>query len=133
MQLARPDHLSSEQRRTLDRLFVSHLELWHAWRLLQKLHGIYLADDERAAVDALNDFSTCLAEFPVPEFDHVLKTLIKWAPEILAFHRSGRATNGRLEGLNNKLGVLKRIAYGFTNSSNFASRALLWCPGLVAS
>jgi hypothetical protein len=33
-----------------------------------------------------------------------------------------------LEGINNKLGVLKRIAYGFVNADNFAARALLWCP-----
>jgi transposase len=52
-------------------------------------------------------------------------------PEILAFHRCGRVTNGRLEGQNNKLGVLKRIAYGFVNADNFAARALLWCPPMA--
>lgn len=60
----------------------------------------------------------------MPEFKTVLKVLAKWLPEILAFHREdGRATNGRLKGQNNKLGVLKRIAYGFTNADNFAARA----------
>ncbi len=34
--------------------------------------------------------------------------------------------------LNNKLGVLKRIAYGFVNADNFAARALLWCPGVAS-
>jgi len=61
----------------------------------------------------------------VPEFKTVLKVLAKWLPEILAFHREGRITNGRLEGQNNKLGVLKRIAYGFVNPDNFGARALL--------
>jgi hypothetical protein len=28
----------------------------------------------------------------------VLKALADWLPEILAFHRCGRVTNGRLEG-----------------------------------
>ncbi len=54
------------------------------------------------------------------------------AAEILAFHRCGRITNGRLEGTNNKLGVLKRIAYGFVNADNFAARALLWCPPVAS-
>jgi len=31
-----------------------------------------------------------------------------------------------LEGTNNKLGVLKRIAYVFRQRDNFAARALLW-------
>jgi hypothetical protein len=33
---------------------------------------------------------------------------------------------------NNKLGVLKRIAYGFVNADNFAARALLWCPPVTS-
>ncbi|MBK5228964.1 MAG: transposase [Actinobacteria bacterium] len=34
--------------------------------------------------------------------------------------------------LNNKVGVLKRIAYGFVNVDNFGARALLWCPGVAS-
>ncbi|GBE22861.1 MAG TPA: hypothetical protein ENH00_11010 [Actinobacteria bacterium] len=32
--------------------------------------------------------------------------------------------------LNNKLGVLKRVAYGFVNTHNFAARAILITPGV---
>ena len=69
---------------------------------------------------------------PIPEFRSVLRALAQWLPEILAFHRCGRITNGRLERTNNKLGVLKRIAYGFVNADNFAARALLWCPPVAS-
>jgi hypothetical protein len=51
-----------------------------------------------------------------------------WAPEIFAFHKAGRISNGRLEGTNNKLGVLKRMAFGFVNADNFEARGLLLCP-----
>ncbi len=77
---------------------------------------------------ALEQFVERWANNPLPEFKTVLKVLAQWLPEILAFHRCERITNGRLEGQNNKLGVLKRIAYGFVNADNFAARALLWCP-----
>ena len=33
--------------------------------------------------------------------------------------------NGRIEGTDNKIGVLKRIAYGSTNVDNFGARAPL--------
>ena len=33
--------------------------------------------------------------------------------------------------VNNKLGVLKRVAYGFVNVDNFAARALLQTPGMA--
>jgi transposase len=72
------------------------------------------------------------AQTKIPEFRAVLLALAKWLPEILAFHRCGRVSNGRLEGQMNKLGVLKRIAYGFVNADNFAARALLWCPPMAS-
>lgn len=42
-------------------------------------------------------------------------------------------SNGRLEGTNNKLGVLKRIAFGFVNADNFGRRALLQMPAMATS
>jgi len=43
-----------------------------------------------------------------------------------------RATNGRLEGTNAKLGVLKRIGCGFVSATNFAHRALLLTPAVAS-
>ena len=36
---------------------------------------------------------------------------------------------GRWRVRNNKLGVLKRMAFGFVNASNFEAESLLLCPG----
>ena len=38
---------------------------------------------------------------------------------------SGRASNGRIEGTNNLLQVLRRSAHGFTNPTNFEARGIL--------
>jgi hypothetical protein len=93
--------------------------------MLQELHGLYLAEYEEAAMAALDRFARMHSYDPLPEFYKVVDTLLKWAPEIFAFHKAGRISNGRLEGTNNKLGVLKRMAFGFVNTSNFeASRRL---------
>ena len=56
---------------------------------------------------------------PADEVQDRSQGACKWLPEVLAFHREDLITNGRLEGQNNKLGVLKRIAYGFVNADNF--------------
>jgi transposase len=61
----------------------------------------------------------------------VIDILLKWGDEIFAFHEADRVTSGRLEGTNGKLGVFKRIAYGFVNHRNFGHRALLLCPGVA--
>jgi len=133
LQLMRRDHLSEDQYVHLIGVLSKDPELWHAWRLVQMLYGVYEAESEAEAVRRIEEFVHQWAELPVPEFKSVLKVLAKWLPAILAFHREGgRATNGRLEGQNNKLGVLKRIAYGFTNADNFAARAMLWCPPMTS-
>jgi transposase len=128
LQLRRRDHLSEPQYVHLIGVVSQDPELWHAWRLVQMLYGVYEAATDADAERRIEEFVHKWAELPVPEFKTVLKVLAKWLPEILAFHRENRITNGRLEGQMNKLGVLKRIADGFVNPDNFGARALLWCP-----
>jgi transposase len=132
LQLTRRDHLSDAQYVHLIGVISQDPELWHAWRLVQMLYGVYEAATEADAARRIEEFVHKWAELPVPEFKSVLQVLVKWLPEILAFHRCSRITNGRLEGENNKLGVLKRIAYGFVNPGNFGARALLWCPPVTS-
>ncbi|MCY4371878.1 MAG: transposase [bacterium] len=60
----------------------------------------------------------------MPEYREIVNT-IAWGEEILAYHTSRRATNGPIEGINNLLQVLRRVAHGFTNYDNYAARGLL--------
>ena len=54
-----------------------------------------------------------------------MNTIVARGEEILAYHSNGRASNGPLEGINNLLQVLRRVAHGFTNYDNYAARGLL--------
>ena len=52
---------------------------------------------------------------------------INWKIEILnSFIRFGdkRLRNGYIEGINNKIKVIKRIAYGYTNFTHFRNRIM---------
>ena len=51
-------------------------------------------------------------------------TIVRWLDEILAYF-DRRTTSGVVEGINNKLKLIKRSAYGFTNFENFRNRCLL--------
>jgi transposase len=51
-------------------------------------------------------------------------TIVRWLDEILAYF-DNRTTSGAVEGINNKLKLIKRSAYGFTNFENFRNRCLL--------
>lgn len=51
-------------------------------------------------------------------------TISRWLTEIVAYFDE-RTTSGVVEGINNKIKLIKRTAYGFTNFNNFRSRCLL--------
>ena len=57
--------------------------------------------------------------FPVSQ-----KTIIRWFDEIIAYFDNG-TTSGVVEGINNKLKLIKRSGYGFRNFDNFRARCLL--------
>lgn len=51
-------------------------------------------------------------------------TISRWLTEIVAYFDE-RTTSGVVEGINNKIKLIKRTAYGFTNFEHFQSRCLL--------
>ena len=59
-----------------------------------------------------------------PYYKKSVKTIKRWLPEIVGYFES-RTTNGVVEGINNKLKLIKRSAFGFRNFDNFEMRALL--------
>ncbi len=57
-------------------------------------------------------------------FPESSKTIRNWIGEIISYFDK-RTTNGIVEGINNKLKLIKRIAYGFRNFDNFCTRVFL--------
>ena len=51
-------------------------------------------------------------------------TIIRWFDEVIAYF-DNKTTSGTVEGINNKLKLIKRSAYGFRNFGNFRIRCLL--------
>ncbi len=52
------------------------------------------------------------------------KTIVRWIGEIIAYFDE-RITKGVVAGINNKIKLIKRSAYGFRNFDNFRNRVLL--------
>ena len=123
--LRRADHLSQAHQAHLDRLFDAHPRLRTAWDALQELYQLYQADDLDQANQALGRFADLYATGQIPEYHQVVDTIIAWGAQILAYHGNRRVSNGPLEGINNLLQVLRRVAHGFTNYDNYAARGIL--------
>jgi transposase len=99
------------------------------WALVQRFHVIFLAEDEEAANQAVEDFTDAYQGADGVDLRRAITTFSLWGNESLAFHLSGRVTNARAEGVNNKIECLERMAYGFRNRPNYEARVLLVCSG----
>lgn len=60
-----------------------------------------------------------------PYYRNSVATIKRWFPEIVGYFER-KITNGAVEGINNKLKLLKRCGFGFRNFHNFEIRALLF-------
>ncbi|WP_420621197.1 ISL3 family transposase [Candidatus Poriferisodalis sp.] len=123
--MRRPDKLSEAEQARLGELFAAHPRLKAAWDALAELHGLYLADDHKGALEALDRFADIYSTGLIPEFSDTVDTFLAWHAQILGWHRAGRPSNGRIDRTNNLLQVLRRTAHGFTNYANFEARGIL--------
>ena len=58
------------------------------------------------------------------DFKNCTQTIKRWFGEIVGYFEQG-TTNGVVEGINNKLKLIKRSGYGFRNFDNFKLRSLI--------
>ena len=68
-----------------------------------------------------------------PYYRNSVATIKRWLAEVVRYFER-RTTNGIVEGINNKLKLLKRCGFGFRNFNNFKIRALLFWhyPNILA-
>ena len=77
MALRRADRLAEAEQTRLEALFAAHAELARAWGMLQELHGLYQAEDEETAMEALDRFARLYEHDPLPEFLSVAGTPVQ--------------------------------------------------------
>jgi len=125
---ARED-LSAENRLVLRRLFGYSPDLKCAYALQQQLTAIF--DQPLTQPQAKRRLSAWIQQVRrsgLTCFDAFLKTLQSWWEAITAFFVA-RANSGFVEGLNNKLKVLKRRCYGLFNQTHWFQRIFLDLEG----
>jgi len=111
----RPENLTLEDREILERLFEYSPQLQHAYRLKNELTNIFDADlPRRRAQQRITGWMNRVKASSVRCFDSFLKTLDHYKNEIVNYFVD-RQTSGFVEGLNNKIKVIKRRCYGLTD------------------
>ncbi len=95
---------------------------------LGKMHR--LKEEFRTIFEQSQDWSEGLLEIAnwcaqaYSYFPKSCGTIRRWMGEIIAYFDEG-TTQGVVEGINNKLKLIKRRGYGFRNFDNFSLRSLL--------
>ena len=86
---------------------------------------------ETAEQDLLIWIDLC-KESKIPEFIEASSTIENWLPYIVNSFIDKRYNNAYTEGLNNKIKVIKRNAYGYKNFNFFRLRLLYILNGTLS-
>jgi transposase len=125
----KPTDLTAEEKRCLKRLFQYSPKLKLAYALQQQLTAIF--DQPSAPASAKTKIRAWIkrvAKSGLRCFDPFLHTLGRWWQEIINYF-AYRENSGFVEGLNNKLKVLKRRCYGLFNLKHLFQRIFLDLEG----
>ena len=121
--------LRQEERETLEILFRLSPDLKTAYELQNRLTDIF---DEQISVDVakakIERWMVTVFKSGLDCFNAFIKTLDHWWNEILNYFVA-RESSGFVEGLNNKIKVLKRRCYGITNVAHLFQRIYLDLEG----
>ena len=121
--LKRAENLTDRERLNLAELFSMYPALREAWYLKEGFRHWYRTATRTEAKSKLDALEQTIISGSLPEFKHLLPTLRKWRQEILNYF-DYRITNGFVEGKNNRIKTIKRMAYGYRNLDNFRLRIL---------
>ena len=118
----KPQDRAPEEQALLERLFEASPLLRKAYTLREKLTRIFdKKHSKKSARRAIRRWMTQVRNSALECFDKFLTTLEN-RMDIITNYFISRSSSGWVEGLNNKIKVLKRRAYGIKNLSNLFRR-----------
>ena len=124
-----PDDIEQEEKEKLALLFKYSPDIELAYMLRNELTNIFNQHiprkDARRKIIA---WKKNVTKIGISCFDKFMVTLSNYEKEILNYF-NGRHTSGFVEGLNNKVKVLKRRCYGLLNPNRWFQRLHLDLAG----
>jgi transposase len=113
--------LVEKEKKKLEEVYKVSPKLGEMHKLKEEFREVFEKNTEgNEGLFALSDWiKKAMAYFPKS-----CQTIRRWIDEITAYF-DNRTTQGTVEGINNKLKVIKRRGYGFRNFKNFSLRCLL--------
>jgi transposase len=121
--------LSEDENNRLKKLFELAPSLKECYKLREELYEIFELEkiSKEEAKEKIDEWCKKANLFETKGFNpftSFIKTYINFEENILNYF-TNRISSGPVEGLNNKIKVIKRRGFGFRNIANFAKRLFL--------
>lgn len=122
-----PEKLTNEEYLVLQKAFELSRELEEFYLLRVELKALFdLLINRKEAERKLNKWIEKAKKVGNQYLDNFLNTLSNWKDKILNFFNL-RHNNGKVEGKNNKIKMIKRRGFGYLSFNNFRLRILTEC------
>lgn len=124
--VSREKDLSKAELKLLNKLRNVNQEIHTGMLLVECFHAMLDKKTIKAFRKAMVTWCLIVRESKLKPFLELAKTIRKYRKNIEAYITS-RLTTGASEGLNNKIKVLKRMGYGYSNETSFMRKILQRC------
>lgn len=125
------EDLSEADKDKLETMFALSSSLRQLHSLKEAFRDIFESETQREqAATRLQAWIAQVEASGLTRLNKFVSTLKKRWDHVLNYFHS-RLTSGGVEGLNTKVKVVKRCAYGFRNFENFKLRILVECDGMT--
>jgi len=125
---ARFRKLSEDNKQAVEVMLAASHRLRTAYLLKEKFLEFADATSLEEAKQKLHAWYLFVASSNLPEFNYCFNTITRWQDGILNSFKVPYS-NGYTEGVNNKIKVLKRNAFGVRNFERFRTRILYMMSG----
>ncbi len=126
--LKNPENLTEEQTGKLDELLQANQPLMTVYLMKQQLKELWRAPTRRAAMRRWNRWYSMALESGIEPLQHFARVLKPYLKGIVS-HAEHPLHTSVLEGINNKIKVIKRMAYGYRDTDYFFLKIRAAFPG----
>ena len=110
--LKRPENLKGNQKESLERLLKLNHNLYIAYILRDEFRQIFAGQSAHSRLIRLSNWIKNAKSAKISQINEFVETIEKWSPYIKNSLREN-ASNSFAEGLNAKIRVVQRMAYGY--------------------
>ena len=124
--LKRNDNLSEKQQESLRELMNQNETLYKAYLLKEQISDIMDEKDQNTAIDRLDEWMKNVEDSGLERLRRCIQTIKRYLYGVVNYFKH-QLTNAGSEGLNNKINVIKRRAYGYSDLNYFMLKIFQAC------